>query len=175
MEGTARAAASSRSGLNADQVNFAFAVAEGAIKAKTKGQYPAPLVALKAIREGCNLTLEEGLKAEQKAFGELAGSPIAANLIGIFFMKNRLARDPGVSDPAVKPRPVKQRRRAGGRARWGRASPRRTLARASATAMVDVDDARLADGLKRALGRGHEPDQDRPRHARRTWRTCSHC
>ena len=52
-------------GLNADELNFAFAVAEGAIKGKTKGQYPAPLVALKAIREGCNLTLEEGLKAEQ--------------------------------------------------------------------------------------------------------------
>ena len=56
---------------------------------------------MKAIREGCNQTLEEGLKAEQKAFGELAGSPIAANLIGIFFMKNRLARDPGRA--AIRP------------------------------------------------------------------------
>ena len=60
VEGAARAAASSRSGSIADQLNFAFAVAEGAIKGKTKGQYPAPLVALKAIREGCNLPLEEG-------------------------------------------------------------------------------------------------------------------
>src|SRR5262249_22684356 len=55
-------------GLSADQAAFAFAVAEGAIKGKTKGQYPAPLVALKAIRDGCNLPLEEGLKVEQKAF-----------------------------------------------------------------------------------------------------------
>ena len=47
-------------GLDPDEMNFAFAVAEGAIKGKTKGQYPAPLVALKAIREGCNMTLEEG-------------------------------------------------------------------------------------------------------------------
>ena len=54
--------------MNADELNFAFAVAEGAIKGKTKGQYPAPLVALKAIREGCNKTLEEGLKAEQNGF-----------------------------------------------------------------------------------------------------------
>ena len=54
-------------------MNFAFAVAEGAIKGKTKGQYPAPLVALKAIREGCNQTLEEGLKAEQN--GLLASWP----------------------------------------------------------------------------------------------------
>ncbi len=94
-------------GLNADQFNFAFALAEGAIKGKTKGQYPAPLVALKAIREGCNKTLEEGLKAELNGFAELAGSPVAANLIGIFFMKNRLARDTGVSDPSAKPGPVK--------------------------------------------------------------------
>ena len=87
-----------------DEMIFAFAVAEGAIKAKTKGQYPAPLVALKAIREGCNLPLEEGLKVEQKAVGELVGSPIAANLIGIFFMKNRLARDPGVERPDASSR-----------------------------------------------------------------------
>ena len=83
---------------------FAFAVAEGCVKSKTKGQYPAPLAALKAIREGCNLPLEEGLKAEQKAVGEVVGSPILGNLIAIFFMKNRLSRDPGVTDPSVKPR-----------------------------------------------------------------------
>ena len=78
---------------------FAFAVAEGFVKSKTKGQYPAPLAALKAIREGCNLPLEEGLKAEQHAVGEVVGSPILGSLIAIFFMKNRLSRDPGVSDP----------------------------------------------------------------------------
>ncbi len=90
------------------QFQFAFAVAEGAIKGKTKGQYPAPLVALKAIRDGCNLPLEEGLKVEQKGFQELHGSPIMANLIAIFFMKNRLSRDPGVSNPAVVPKAVKR-------------------------------------------------------------------
>ncbi|HKI16901.1 MAG TPA: 3-hydroxyacyl-CoA dehydrogenase NAD-binding domain-containing protein, partial [Isosphaeraceae bacterium] len=136
-------------GLNADQANFAFAVAEGAIKAKTKGHYPAPLVALKAIREGSNQNLEDGLKAEQKAFGELYGSPIAANLIGIFFMKNRLARDPGVQDPAVKPRSVKSAGVLG--AGFMGAGIAAAHARSGIrTPMVDVDDARLADGLKRA-------------------------
>ena len=67
MEGSAASSAGRPLGLSPDQMMFAFAVAEGPIKAKTKGQYPAPLVALKAIREGCNLPLEEGLKAEQKA------------------------------------------------------------------------------------------------------------
>ena len=59
-------------GLNADEMTFAFAVAEGAIKGKTKGQYPAPLVALKAIREGVNKTLEEGSRPSKPA---LASSP----------------------------------------------------------------------------------------------------
>ncbi len=47
-------------GLGPVRMMFTFGVAEGAIKGKTKGQYPAPLVALKAIKEGCNKTLEEG-------------------------------------------------------------------------------------------------------------------
>ncbi len=61
---------------------------KGFIKGKTKGQYPAPLAALKAIREGCNKPLEEGLKAEQEAAMEVVGTPISANLIGVFFMNN---------------------------------------------------------------------------------------
>ena len=135
--------------MSADQAAFAFAVAEGAIKAKTKGQYPAPLVALKAVRDGCNLPLEEGLKVEQKSFDQLAGSPIAANLIGIFFMKNRLARDPGVSNPAIVPRPIKS---AGvlGAGLMGAGIATAHARSGIRTAMVDVDDARIADGLKRA-------------------------
>jgi 3-hydroxyacyl-CoA dehydrogenase/enoyl-CoA hydratase/3-hydroxybutyryl-CoA epimerase/3-hydroxyacyl-CoA dehydrogenase/enoyl-CoA hydratase/3-hydroxybutyryl-CoA epimerase/enoyl-CoA isomerase len=136
-------------GLNADQAAFAFAVAEGAIKAKTKGQYPAPLVALKAVRDGSNLTLEEGLKVEQNGFGELAGSPIAANLIGIFFMKNRLARDPGVADASVTARSVKS---VGvlGAGLMGAGIATANARSGIRTSMVDVDDPRIADGLKRA-------------------------
>jgi 3-hydroxyacyl-CoA dehydrogenase / enoyl-CoA hydratase / 3-hydroxybutyryl-CoA epimerase / enoyl-CoA isomerase len=136
-------------GLNPDQAAFAFAVAEGAIKAKTKGQYPAPLVALKAVKDGCNLPLEEGLKVEEKSFDQLAGSPIAANLIGIFFMKNRLARDPGVSNPSIAPRAIKT---AGvlGAGLMGAGIATAHARSGIRTAMVDVDDPRLADGLKRA-------------------------
>jgi 3-hydroxyacyl-CoA dehydrogenase/enoyl-CoA hydratase/3-hydroxybutyryl-CoA epimerase/3-hydroxyacyl-CoA dehydrogenase/enoyl-CoA hydratase/3-hydroxybutyryl-CoA epimerase/enoyl-CoA isomerase len=136
-------------GLDQDEMMFAFAVAEGLIKSKTKGQYPAPLAALKAIREGCNLPLEEGLKAEQKAAGELVGSPILANLIAIFFMKNRLARDPGVSDPAIAPQAVD----AAGVLGTGLMGAGIAAAHARSgirTAMVDVDDARLKEGLERA-------------------------
>jgi 3-hydroxyacyl-CoA dehydrogenase/enoyl-CoA hydratase/3-hydroxybutyryl-CoA epimerase/3-hydroxyacyl-CoA dehydrogenase/enoyl-CoA hydratase/3-hydroxybutyryl-CoA epimerase/enoyl-CoA isomerase len=136
-------------GLTPDQFQFAFAVAEGAIKAKTKGQYPAPLVALKAIKDGCNLPLEEGLKVERKAFQELHGSPIMANLIAIFFMKNRLSRDPGVSDPAVKPRTVK-RVGVSGAGLMGSGIVAAHARSGIPTAMIDIDDARLQDGLNRA-------------------------
>ena len=136
-------------GLDQDEMMFAFAVAEGLVKSKTKGQYPAPLAALKAIREGCNLPLEEGLKAEQKAVGELVGSPILGNLIAIFFMKNRLSRDPGVGDPSVAPRPVNH---VGvlGTGLMGSGIAAAHARSGIRTAMVDVDDARLKDGIRRA-------------------------
>jgi 3-hydroxyacyl-CoA dehydrogenase/enoyl-CoA hydratase/3-hydroxybutyryl-CoA epimerase/enoyl-CoA isomerase len=136
-------------GLSETQAMFAFGVAEGAIKAKTKGQYPAPLAALKAIREGVNLPLEDGLKAEAQAALEVMGSPISANLVGVFFMQQRLARDPGVDDPSTKPREV---HRVGvlGSGLMGAGIATAHARSGIPTSMVDVDDARIAAGLNRA-------------------------
>lgn len=136
-------------GLSADQAQFLFAAAEGFVKGKTKGQYPAPLAALKAIREGCNKTLEEGLKAEQEAALEVVGSPISANLIGVFFMGQRLARDPGVADPSVKPGVVN---RVGvlGAGQMGAGIATAHARSGVPTVMVDVDNARVAAGLAKA-------------------------
>jgi 3-hydroxyacyl-CoA dehydrogenase/enoyl-CoA hydratase/3-hydroxybutyryl-CoA epimerase/3-hydroxyacyl-CoA dehydrogenase/enoyl-CoA hydratase/3-hydroxybutyryl-CoA epimerase/enoyl-CoA isomerase len=136
-------------GLSADEAQFAFGVAEGVIRGKTKGQYPAPLLALKAIKEGCNRTLDEGLAVEQQVGLELVGSPISANLIGVFFMQNRLARDPGVDDPSIKPRAVN---RVGvlGAGLMGAGIATAHARSGIPTAMVDVDGPRLADGLSRA-------------------------
>jgi 3-hydroxyacyl-CoA dehydrogenase/enoyl-CoA hydratase/3-hydroxybutyryl-CoA epimerase/3-hydroxyacyl-CoA dehydrogenase/enoyl-CoA hydratase/3-hydroxybutyryl-CoA epimerase/enoyl-CoA isomerase len=95
-------------GLSEDQQAFIFAVARAQVLAKTKGQLPAPLAALDAIAKGCNLPLDEGLKFETAAFVPLIGSPISRNLIAVFFMGQRLQKDPGVSDPAAQPRPVER-------------------------------------------------------------------
>src|SRR5262249_33147876 len=89
-------------GLSEDQHQFTFAVAKAQIVAKTKGQFPAPLAALDAIAKGCNLTLEEGLKVETEHFLPLVGGNISRNLIAIFFMNQRLAKDPGVADASIK-------------------------------------------------------------------------
>ncbi|HZY86916.1 MAG TPA: 3-hydroxyacyl-CoA dehydrogenase NAD-binding domain-containing protein, partial [Gemmataceae bacterium] len=95
-------------GLSEEQLAFTFAVARAQVMAKTGGQYPAPLAALEAIAKGCNLPLEEGLKVETENFVPLVGSPVSRNLIAVFFMTQRLQKDPGVADPNVKPRTVEQ-------------------------------------------------------------------
>ncbi len=136
-------------GLSMDQMMFAFGAAEGVVREKTKGRYPAPLAALAAMRNGINLPLAEGIKAEREAANEVVGTPISANLISVFFMNSRLSRDPGVDNPEVKPRPI---RRVGviGAGLMG-AGVAAAFARGGIpVALVDVDESRLADGLRRA-------------------------
>ncbi len=95
-------------GLSEEQLSFTFAVARAQVMAKTRGQYPAPLAALEAIAKGCNLPLSEGLQAETEQFVPLVGSPISRNLIAVFFLTQRLQKDPGVSDVPVQPKTVQQ-------------------------------------------------------------------
>lgn len=94
-------------GLNEEQLTFAAAVGRAQVLMKTKGQFPAPLAALDAIMKGCNLPLQEGLQAETDAFVPLVGSPVTRNLIALFFQKQRLAKDTGVTDASIQPRDVK--------------------------------------------------------------------
>jgi len=95
-------------GLTEEQLTFTIAVTRAQIMEKTKGQFPAPLAALEAIARGCNLPLEDGLKVESELFAPLIGSPISRNLIAVFFMTQRLQKDPGVADASVQPRPVER-------------------------------------------------------------------
>jgi 3-hydroxyacyl-CoA dehydrogenase / enoyl-CoA hydratase / 3-hydroxybutyryl-CoA epimerase / enoyl-CoA isomerase len=93
-------------GLSEEQHSFMFAVARAVVLEKTKGQLPAPLAALEAIARGCNLPLQEGLRVETEQFMPLIGSPISRNLIAVFFMTQRLQKDPGVTNAAIQPRNV---------------------------------------------------------------------
>ena len=95
-------------GLTEDQRSYTFAVARAVVLEKTKGQLPAPLAALDAIAEGCNLPLEDGLKIETEKFLPLLGSPISRNLIAVFFMTGRLQKDPGVADASLQPKPIER-------------------------------------------------------------------
>jgi 3-hydroxyacyl-CoA dehydrogenase/enoyl-CoA hydratase/3-hydroxybutyryl-CoA epimerase/3-hydroxyacyl-CoA dehydrogenase/enoyl-CoA hydratase/3-hydroxybutyryl-CoA epimerase/enoyl-CoA isomerase len=136
-------------GLSEDEFRFAFAIAEGAVMGKTRGQYPAPMVALRAIRDGVNRPLDEGLAIEQKAILDVLGTPITSNLIAQFFNNTRLQRETGVDDPNVKPRTINS---VGvlGAGLMGAGIAAAHARRGVRAAMVDVDTGRVEDGLKRA-------------------------
>ncbi|MBL8849632.1 MAG: enoyl-CoA hydratase/isomerase family protein [Planctomycetaceae bacterium] len=136
-------------GLSEDEVNFAFAVVEGAVRGKTRGQYPAPLVALRAVREGINRPLDEGLAIEQAGILEVVGTPIATNLVAEFFDTTRLQRETGVDDPNVKPRTIAS---VGvlGAGLMGAGIATAHARRGVRAAMVDVNNERVEDGMLRA-------------------------
>lgn len=136
-------------GLTENQSAFAFALAEGFLKQKTQGHYPAPLAALRAIKEGVNLPLEQALEVEQRIALEVTGTPISANLIAVFFMDNQLSRDPGVDDPDVVPHAV---HRVGvlGAGLMGAGIATAHARRGIPVGIVDVDSERLAAGMERA-------------------------
>jgi 3-hydroxyacyl-CoA dehydrogenase/enoyl-CoA hydratase/3-hydroxybutyryl-CoA epimerase/3-hydroxyacyl-CoA dehydrogenase/enoyl-CoA hydratase/3-hydroxybutyryl-CoA epimerase/enoyl-CoA isomerase len=136
-------------GSGGGDLDEVFAGAEADLKRKTKGHYPAPLVALRAIREGSALPLAEGLKVEHAASQEVAGTRISSNLIAVFLMKQRLGRDPGVEDRHVVPRDVGK---AGvvGAGLMGSGIAAAHARRGIPTSMVDLDQDRIEDGLARA-------------------------
>ena len=134
--------------VSTDELRFTGAVTEGAVKARTKGHYPAPLVALRAVLEGCTLPLDEGLAAERRAAPDVMGSPVAANLIGLFFARQRLARDSGVSDTAVEPRAVKSVGVIGG-GQMGAGIAAAHARSGIPAALIDVDAERVAAGVGR--------------------------
>jgi 3-hydroxyacyl-CoA dehydrogenase / enoyl-CoA hydratase / 3-hydroxybutyryl-CoA epimerase / enoyl-CoA isomerase len=90
-------------GLTEEQHAFTFAAARGQLQVKNKANLPAPVVALEAIEKGCNLPLDDGLRIESERFIPLVGSPISRNLISVFFATQRLQKDTGVANPAVRP------------------------------------------------------------------------
>src|SRR5207302_3778211 len=59
---------------------------------KTHGHYPAPLEALEAVEIGLEQGMAAGLEAEARAFGELAVSDTAKNLIWLFLATQRQKR-----------------------------------------------------------------------------------
>jgi 3-hydroxyacyl-CoA dehydrogenase/enoyl-CoA hydratase/3-hydroxybutyryl-CoA epimerase len=83
-----------------------FWKARQAVRAKTRGHYPAPLRAIDAVEHGLRRGLAAGLATESRIFGELAVSDAAQRLMEIFFAQSALKKDTGVGDPAIKPRPV---------------------------------------------------------------------
>ena len=133
-------------GLTAEQASFTFETACSQILAKTKGHLPAPLAALDAIEAGCNLPLDAGLAIETEQFLALVGSPISRNLIALFFLNQKLAKDPGVADATIAPMPV-ERVGVVGAGIMGAGIAGAHLVRGVAAVLVDVAKGPLEKGM----------------------------
>ncbi len=84
-----------------------FDKARKTVKGKTKGNYPAPLKIIECIEMGAEHGFEKGLEVEARYFGELVMTPVAAQLMSIFFATTELKKDTGV-DGKVKPRDLQR-------------------------------------------------------------------
>lgn len=82
-----------------------FSQAKKKVLARTHGNMPAPVRAIEVIRAGIDQGLEAGFKVEADAFGELAISPQARNLMALFLAQTALKKDSG-TDAQVTPRQV---------------------------------------------------------------------
>jgi 3-hydroxyacyl-CoA dehydrogenase/enoyl-CoA hydratase/3-hydroxybutyryl-CoA epimerase len=84
-----------------------FKKASEQVFANTNGHYPAPPMALAAVRTGVELGNRAGYAVEARSAGELLTSPVSHNLIGLFFQSDAVKKSRGVADTSVEPLPVR--------------------------------------------------------------------
>ena len=86
--------------------NIIFSQAEKMVLKKSGGKYPAPLKALKVIKEGFGKSLEDGFELEAQALSELIPSPISKNLVQIYFWTEEVKKENGIGSSKAKARDV---------------------------------------------------------------------
>jgi len=69
-----------------------------AVNKKTRGNYPSPEKIISCVKIGMENGVDAGLKAEAEGFAELVMSPVAKQLINIFFASIELKKDAGVAE-----------------------------------------------------------------------------
>lgn len=86
-----------------------FSKAKKDVLSRTKGHYPAPLVALNLIKETYGIPLKEGLAKEEKTFSDslISSFANAPNLIHLFFVNEALKKNAGAPVDG-KPKPVEK-------------------------------------------------------------------
>ncbi len=124
-----------------------FSKAEERMLAETKGNYPAPPAALRAVRTGIEQGLDAGYAAEVEEFSRLIDSPEAKALLSIFFATRELKKDSGV-DGDVEPRAVHKVGVLGGGLMGGGIAAVTTTRAAVPTRIKDIDDG----GVRRGIG-----------------------
>ena len=123
-----------------------FSKAEEKMLEQTKGNYPAPPAALRAVKAGIEQGLDIGYETELEEFQSLVVSPEAKALMSIFFATQELKRESGIDSAAI---PVAVRKTAvlgGGLMGGGIATVNTTKAKVP-TRIKEVDDAGVGRGL----------------------------
>jgi 3-hydroxyacyl-CoA dehydrogenase/enoyl-CoA hydratase/3-hydroxybutyryl-CoA epimerase len=83
-----------------------FQKAKSTTVAQTRGHYPAPLAIIDVLKTYATEGLLPSRDVEAQAFGQLAVTPVAKNLMHLFGAQTALKKETGVDDRDVKPRPV---------------------------------------------------------------------
>ena len=83
--------------------NFAFRKAEGAVRHETKGNYPAPLAAIDALRAGFRQPPSVGFAAESAAIGRLADAPVTRECLRLFFLQEDAKKPAAIIEGAARP------------------------------------------------------------------------
>lgn len=84
------------------QIAQMLAIAPAMLVEKTRGLYPAPEAVMAAAVEGASVDFDTALRIESRYLAKLAVSPVAKNLITLFF--NRTAIRAGASRPKDVPK-----------------------------------------------------------------------
>ncbi|GAA6133274.1 fatty acid oxidation complex subunit alpha FadB [Oceaniserpentilla sp. 4NH20-0058] len=79
-----RAEKTSKLKLNPMEQMMTFETAKGFVAGQTKGQYPAPVQAIKTMQKAANFGREKALEVEAKGFAKLAKTTESQALIGLF-------------------------------------------------------------------------------------------
>jgi 3-hydroxyacyl-CoA dehydrogenase/enoyl-CoA hydratase/3-hydroxybutyryl-CoA epimerase len=84
-----------------------FRKARASVQEKTRGHYPAPFAAIRAIEQGTARPLAEGLRLEADLFGQLSASSESRALVSVFFATQEIKKDAGYPE-GTQPREVRQ-------------------------------------------------------------------
>jgi 3-hydroxyacyl-CoA dehydrogenase/enoyl-CoA hydratase/3-hydroxybutyryl-CoA epimerase len=81
-----------------------FRRAENETRRATRGQYPAPLAAIEALRVGYGQPASVGYAAESAAIGRLADDPVTRECLRLFFLQEDAKKNNAVD--VAKPKPI---------------------------------------------------------------------
>lgn len=117
--------------------------AKAKVMEETKGNYPAPLKALEAVRIGLEKGFEAGLAVEARFFGELVSTDQSRALRNVFFAQREVDKE----TVGAQPRPVTKVAVLGGGLMGGGIATVSAVNAGVTTRIKEIDPAGVARGL----------------------------